>query len=138
MSDTPPPSGLPKPTPRWVRPFWFTFGVICVGLAFVGAALPLLPTTPFLLLAAYGFARSSKRLHDWLMAHRQFGPLIRDWRDHGAIRPRTKWISVAVMALMPPLAFLAGAPLWTLSVQIPVLLASGVFILSRPDPPPSA
>ena len=59
-----------------IRIFWLLFGLLATGLAFAGALLPLLPTTPFLLLAAYAFARSSKRLHDWLLNHRQFGPLI--------------------------------------------------------------
>ncbi|MDG2479242.1 MAG: YbaN family protein, partial [Alphaproteobacteria bacterium] len=67
-------------------------------LAILGVALPLLPTTPFLLVAAFAFARSSDRWHRWLREHRVFGPLIADWQEHGAIDRRTKLLSVLAMA----------------------------------------
>ncbi len=118
-----------------VRVAWLALGGICVGLAMAGAVLPLLPTTPFLLLAAFGFARSSPRLHAWLLGHKRFGPLIADWRDHGAISRRTKQVSVGVMAAMPLLSFGLGAPAWTIALQALVLTGSAAFILSRPDAP---
>ncbi|MEO0361750.1 MAG: YbaN family protein, partial [Pseudomonadota bacterium] len=74
-----------------MRPIWLSIGCLSVALAFIGVALPLLPTVPFLLLAAYCFARSSQRFHDWLLGHRLFGPMILDWRRSGAIRRRAKW-----------------------------------------------
>ena len=69
---------------------WATLGLLCVALAMVGVVLPLVPTVPFLLLAAFFFARSSSRLHTWLLTHRTFGPLIVDWQSSGAIRPAAK------------------------------------------------
>lgn len=118
-----------------MRMIWFGFGFVCVGLAVAGAALPLLPTTPFLLLAVFAFARSSRRMHDWLLEHRQFGPLIRNWRDHGSIDRRTKLVSVLVMIAMPPLSWALGASPRVLLIQILVLAASAAFILTRPDGP---
>jgi hypothetical protein len=65
-------------------------GLLCVALGVVGLVLPLLPTTPFMLLAAACFARSSPRFHAWLLGHRWFGPPIRDWQQYRAIRPPVK------------------------------------------------
>jgi hypothetical protein len=118
-----------------MRMVWFGFGFVCVGLAIAGAALPLLPTTPFLLLAVFGFARSSKRMHDWLLEHRHFGPLIRNWRDHGCIDRRTKLVAVLAMIATPVLSLALGAGPRVLLIQVLVLSASAVFVLTRPDGP---
>lgn len=72
-------------------------GSACVGLAVIGVFLPLLPTTPFLLLAAACFARSSPAHYERLLAHPRFGPLIRDWRAHGTIPRRAKFLAVPLV-----------------------------------------
>lgn len=118
-----------------MRMIWFGFGFVCVGLAVAGAALPLLPTTPFLLLAVFAFARSSQRMHDWLLAHRHFGPLIRNWREHGSIDRRTKLVSVLAMIGALSLSWTLGASLRVLLIQALVLSASAAFVLTRPDGP---
>lgn len=119
-----------------IRAAWLVAGGIFVGLGALGAVLPLLPTTPFLLVAAFAFARGSDRLHAWLLGHRRFGPLIRDWQAHGAISVATKRLSVAVMAMTPFLSLGLGAPGWTIALQVIVLTGSATFILTRPTPPP--
>ena len=68
-----------------MRYLWLSFGFIALALGMAGAVLPLLPTTPFILLAAFCFARSSRRFHNWLLNHRTFGPMIENWRQEGAI-----------------------------------------------------
>ena len=73
------------PLPRWKRYLLTAAGVVSLGLGALGVVLPLLPTTPFLLLAAACFFQSSDRLYDWLMRHRWFGPYIRNYREHRAI-----------------------------------------------------
>lgn len=85
---------------RW---FLIFVGTVSVGLGILGIFLPLLPTTPFLLLAAACYARSSDRFHDWLMNHRVFGEYIRNYRDHRAIRFRAKvtgitllWVTIGI------------------------------------------
>lgn len=118
-----------------VRLLWLTFGGVCVGLAIAGAALPLLPTTPFLLLAVFAFARSSQWLHDWLVGHRHFGPMIRNWREHGGIDRRSKILSVVAMLAALLISWAVGVGPRLLIIQALVLGASATFILTRPDGP---
>jgi len=82
---------------RSTRVVFRGLGSTCVGLAVLGVFLPLLPTTPFLLLAAACFARSSPERYARLLAHPRFGPLIRDWRAHGTIPRRAKVLAVALV-----------------------------------------
>ncbi|NRB72315.1 MAG: YbaN family protein [Xanthomonadales bacterium] len=115
---------------------WIGLGFLALGLGIIGIALPLLPTTPFVLLAAFCFARSSERLHQWLLQHPLFGPMISNWRDHGAIGRGTKLLSVSSMAAV----LLAGwllleLPGWLLLTQAVVLTLCAAFVLSRPEPP---
>ncbi len=118
-----------------LRALWALFGVLCLALGAMGAVLPLLPTTPFLLLAAFGFARSSRRLHAWLLGHRTFGPLIRNWHEHGSIDRRTKAVSVVVIVLTPVVSLMLGVAGWVLLVQVVVLAGAATFVLTRPDGP---
>lgn len=118
-----------------VRLAWLAVGCLAVALAALGVVLPLLPTTPFLLVAAFAFMRSSRRLHAWLIEHRVFGPLIADWRRYGAIRRSTKVVGIGSMVGVFGLSLVLDAPLIVLAVQAPVLLASAVFVGSRPEPP---
>ena len=120
-------------TPR--RAVWFAVGFAALALAALGAVLPLLPTTPFLLVAAYAFARSSRRWHAWLVSHRVFGPIIRDWREHRAIDRRAKIVGVASMAAVLAVSVATGVGPVILVVQAVVLSASAAFVLSRPSPP---
>lgn len=99
----------------------------------MGAVLPLLPTVPFLLLAAFCFARSSVRLHRWLVGHPTFGPPIRDWEERGAIGRRAKWIATVSMAGSVIVALWLGLPGLSVAVQVVVLAAVGVFIWTRPE-----
>lgn len=117
------------------RPLWFVLGILALAAGLVGAVLPLVPTTVFLILAAYAFARSSDRLHRWLVEHPRFGPPIRDWREHGAIGRRQKVLAVALMAAAFALSLALGVPAGVLLVQAVVLLAAGVFVLTRPGAP---
>lgn len=73
-------------------------GWFFVALGIIGAALPVMPTTPFLLLAVACFARSSPQLESWLMNHPTFGPPLKNWRERGAISRRAKMLAVSMMA----------------------------------------
>ncbi len=120
-------------TPR--RAAWLAVGFCALGLGAIGAAMPLLPTTPFILLAAFAFSRSSDRWRDWLIGHPTFGPLIQDWRANGAISPRAKLVGTLSMGGVLVLSAIMGARPILLGVQALVLLCCAAFILTRPSPP---
>ena len=116
-----------------LRIIWNGLGWAAVGLGAIGAVLPLLPTVPFLLLAAFCFARGSERFHTWLMTHPSFGPPIRDWQENGAISRRAKRLACLAMLGSIAVPFLIGTPLEILWIQIPILACVATFILTRPD-----
>ncbi len=118
-----------------MRAAYYVTGWMCVGLAVLGVALPLLPTVPFLLLAALCFARASPAAHDWLVNHPRLGPPIADWRAHGAIRPRAKRLAVASMAVSFGIPLALGAATWVLAAQAVALTGAATFILTRPSAP---
>jgi uncharacterized protein len=84
-------------------------GSICVGLAFLGLFLPLLPTTPFLLLAVFCFSRGSPKLHRWLLEHPKMGPIIRDWNERRIIQPRVKAAAAIMIVLITTPALVFGS-----------------------------
>jgi len=90
------------------RVFFLAAGFAFLGLAALGAALPGLPTTPWVLLASYCFARSSPRLHRWLRRSPVFGHLIRDWEEHRGVRRRTKFLAAAMVIVAVSLSLTFG------------------------------
>ena len=82
----------------WQRLAWGGAGVLALGTGLVGIFLPLLPTTPFVLLAAFCFSRASSRCERWLVEHRRFGPMVHQWRAHRAIPLRAKQLAWTMMA----------------------------------------
>lgn len=114
---------------------WLTLGIVALGFGALGVLLPILPTTPFVLVAAFAFAQSSQRLHDWLLDHNLFGSLIANWRRYGAISRSAKMVSVASMVAVVLISLLIGVPIFVLAVQWLVLGVCAWFILSRPLPP---
>jgi len=116
-----------------MRYVWALLGLISVGLGIVGIVLPLLPTVPFLLLAAFFFARSSEALHSWLISHPRFGPPIVDWQTRGAISPRVKRLSTLSVAAVFGLSLILGLRPLILIVQAIALTGVMIFIWSRPN-----
>ena len=109
-------------------------GCTSLALGFAGVFLPVLPTTPFILLSAFCFSRSSPRLHRWLLSHPTFGALLSDWENGGVIRPRAKLCSILLMngfiayaLLFPRTQLLLKAILATIAISV------SAFILSRPS-----
>ena len=82
-----------------MRGLFFVAGVASLALAVAGVVLPVLPATPLVLLAAACFARSYRPFHEWLLAHRLFGPMVREWHEHRSIPYRVKLTAISMMAL---------------------------------------
>ena len=109
-------------------------GWLFLLLGIVGIPLPLLPTTPFLLLSAFFFSRSSPRLHRWLRAHRLFGSIICDWEEHKCISPKAKLSATLAIVMLFGAALVLGKLHAALNITL-VLSAVGVlvFIWTRPS-----
>lgn len=125
---------------RWrvTRFAWQAAGLAALGTGVIGIVVPLLPTTPFLLLAGFCFCRGSERLHDWLITHPRFGPPIEDWRRHGAVSRGAKAGAAIAIAATLAISLVIGAPGYVLAIQMVVLTAVTVFIFTRPAPPDGA
>ena len=107
-------------------------GLVSLALGAIGIFVPLLPTTPLVLVAAFCFANSSERLHQWLLDHNVFGPLIDNWRRYGAISRNAKIMSVVSMVAILVISWLLDVETWMIAVQAVVLACSAAFILTRP------
>jgi uncharacterized membrane protein YbaN (DUF454 family) len=83
-----------------MRGLFLAAGTVALLLGLIGIFLPLLPTTPFVLLAAACYARGSRRFYDWLLAQRTFGPIVHEWQQHRSIPYRTKITAIVLMSLM--------------------------------------
>ena len=112
-----------------------TVGLASLALGAVGIFVPLLPTTPLVLVAAFCFANSSERLHQWLLDHNVFGPLIDNWRRYGAISRNAKIMSIVSMIAILVISWLLDVEAWIIAVQAVVLGCSATFILTRPTTP---
>lgn len=113
--------------------FYRALAIMATGLGMVGVVLPLLPTTPFLIVAVWAAGKSSPRLEMWLLEHPQFGPLLKGWRERGAIPVFAKYLA----GLMLTSSWLV---LWLLNMKTEVLIFLAVFfsalltyIISRPN-----
>ncbi|WP_253958354.1 YbaN family protein [Rhizobium sp. WYJ-E13] len=127
MSATPGPS-----RPSFRRAVYLCLGLLMVGLGIVGAILPLMPTTIFLILAAWFFSRSSPRLEAYLMNSRFGGPL-RDWRESGAISRKSKSLALMGMAAGYAIFLVTSKPSVPLVIIVGALiLACAAYVASRP------
>ena len=119
---------------RTRRLLWLALAYVALGLGVVGIFVPGLPTTPFVLLAAFAAARGSRRLHERLHAHRVFGPMIRDWEASGAVARRAKWVATITMALCAVLMFLTAPRVWMAATGTGVMAVVAVWLWLRPEP----
>lgn len=115
-----------------VRPLYLAAGFVSLGLGALGVVLPVLPTVPFVILAAFCFARSNPRLERRLVEHPTFGPHIHAWRSRGAISPAGKRAAALAFAASAAIGFLLLDPPWSL-VPLAAALVGGSWVLSRPS-----
>ena len=116
-----------------MRLLWKLAGLLAAALGLVGLVLPIMPSVPFMILAAFCFSRSSPRLHTYLVTHPVYGPHIRDWHERGAIRPDAKWLATVSMIGSVTLSFILGMPPHVIAAQAAVLTLAMAFIWSRPS-----
>jgi uncharacterized membrane protein YbaN (DUF454 family) len=117
------------------NPIWALCGLAALVLAAVGAVLPLLPTTPLVLLAAFCFGKGSPRLRHWLENHAVFGEAIREWEHTGAIAPKYKRIAVGMMAATFVISLVIALPAHVLVIQALCMGGASLYVLTRPDGP---
>ncbi|MFC0216954.1 YbaN family protein [Pseudochelatococcus lubricantis] len=117
-----------------MRGLYLAAGLLFVALGFIGAFLPVLPTTPFLIVAAACFARSSQRLESWLLDHPRFGPLLRQWRERGAVPRQAKLMSLAGSSVGFLLFWIGYEPEPVSAIAVAALMLAGVaYVFSRPS-----
>ena len=117
---------------RWL---YLAIGWIMVGLGIVGALLPIMPTVPFLIVAAAAFARSSPELEAKLLNHPRFGYHLRQWRQQGAIARPAKILAVTAMAFSFASVMIFGAAFLWLQIAVGItLFLCAIFVVTRPEP----
>ena len=117
-----------------MRALWLVVAVVSLTLGAVGVVVPVLPTTPFLLLAAFAAARSSRRLHAWLVGHRLFGPLITDWQANRTVSRRAKATAIATMAVSAVVLFVVGPSTWLALAVTALMVTVAAWLWLRPEP----
>lgn len=111
---------------------WFFFGVGALG-----AFLPVLPTTPFMILALWAFTKSSERLRRWLYTHRVFGPPLQQWNEHRVIPAQAKMVALGTMSLSLAYLVIFSGLTWPWIALSAALMAFGAyFILTKPSRAP--
>jgi uncharacterized protein len=126
------------PVNPMVRHCLLALGFLMVALGTLGVFLPVMPTAPFLIVAAWAFSRSSERFHNWLYGHPHFGPPLVAWNRHGVIPVKAKLLSVVGMYASVVLVILFVATDWVLpAIHIAVVTAVAAYILTRPSRAPA-
>lgn len=114
----------------------FIFGWIFVLLGVIGAVLPIMPTTPFLLLAAYCFSKSSPKVHKWLTSLPYFGHVILDWEKNRVIRPKAKAWAILTIILIFSSSIIFAKVHYGLKIMLAVIgILCSAFILTRKSQP---
>lgn len=127
-------TGEPSPRVRWAL---FCLGWVFFALGIIGTLLPVVPTTPFMLLALWAFSRSSQRFHDWLRNHRIFGPPLQRWDREHVIPLWAKIVAISSMvASLSWVTFVVGAPWYGIAAMAAVMLAGVAYIVRFPSRSP--
>lgn len=117
---------------RWT---FVILGWMFFVLGIIGIALPVMPTAPFILLAAGCWARSSRRFHFWLINHRYFGKFVRDWEENHAVPRYAKWLATIMMAISSAMLFyrLPADILWVAWVVAAVCAGVAIYLFTLPN-----
>jgi uncharacterized membrane protein YbaN (DUF454 family) len=118
-----------------VRLAWCVLAYLSLGLGIVGIFVPGLPTTVFVLIAAWAATHGSQRLHHWLLGHPRFGPAIMNWRQHRSVSRRGKRLATASMALCAAITLWCVPVLWLKLLSISCMAVVCAWLWARPLPP---
>lgn len=126
--------------PRRLRWAWWLLAYASLGLGLLGMFLPVLPTVPFILLAAFAAARGSQRLHHRLLADPRLGPMIRDWQAGRTIRRRAKWMATwtmfaSTLVLVAVVLATGSGRWWVVALPVACMAAVATWLWRRPEPP---
>lgn len=121
---------------RGKKIIWFVIGVFALILGGLGVFLPILPTTPFVIVAAFAFGKSIPAWRRWLVNNKIFGPIIQNWEETGAIAPRYKALAITMMLAALGLSFYMSIKPVIIIVQALCILAAFAFIITRPNGTP--
>ena len=133
-SSPPAPQNLPRPL-RWLL---LVFAGFCLVMAAIGVVVPGLPTTVFILIAAWAAARSSPRLHGWLLRHRLFGPIVVNWQNGGFVSRRAKWSATNTKLLCAAIIWWTAHRAWTAWLACTTMACVLAWLWCRPEPRASA
>ncbi|MFT5487922.1 MAG: uncharacterized membrane protein YbaN (DUF454 family) [Paracoccaceae bacterium] len=119
---------------RTGRYLLMALGWLCITIGLVGVVVPVLPTTVFLLIAAWAFSKSSDRFQRWLLEHPYLGPPVIAWRDRGAIPLKAKVLAIAMMTTSLSIIVFYVASDWVLPTVVGVIMAAaGLYVVTRPN-----
>ena len=116
-----------------MRIILLSLGLLCVGLAFIGIFVPGIPTTPFLIVALWAFAQSSKKFHTWLLNHKSFGPILRNWESHKVVPKKAKILMVTLqISAVVMIQYSLNNIFITISLAV-LLLCVAWYVISLPS-----
>ena len=114
--------------------FWRTLVVIFITLGIIGAILPGMPTTVFLILAAWAASKGWPQMDAWLLNHPKYGPTLRDWRANGTVPRKAKWIATIMMTASGILMLFTSARFWVKVFTDTTMLVVAIWLWLRPEP----
>lgn len=114
--------------------FWRSLVVIFIILGIIGAILPGMPTTVFLILAAWAASKGWPQMDAWLLNHSKYGPTLRNWRENGTVPRKAKWIATIMMLFSGILMLFTNAPFWVKIFTDVTMLIVAIWLWLRPEP----
>lgn len=114
--------------------FWRSLVVIFITLGIIGAILPGMPTTVFLILAAWAASKGWPQMDAWLLNHPKYGATLRNWREYGTVLRKAKWIASIMMLISGVLMLFTNAPILVKVFTDVTMLIVAIWLWSRPEP----
>lgn len=125
---------MPKQKNKLKSMLYLAFGWLCFGLGFVGIFLPILPTTPFMILALWAFSKGSEKMHNWLLNHPRFGKTLQDWEQHKVIPIKAKLTALTFIAASATyILFFSSVPTYAAIMSVSTMACAITYVLTRPS-----